>query len=426
MLLQDRDWITRAIASLLSVATTAVGGCDATNPIARTAQAAAALPPAVSRARAEGTAVNPALVSADNAFGLGLLQAIRAQQIDQASAPANIAISPLSVSMALQILYNGAAGATQQAMRDTLQLGSLSTQQLNEANAALQATLEDADPQVQLTIANSLWTNGTVRPSFTQTDETYYGATLGNVAGAPDNVNAWVASETRGLITRILPSGDYSDVVAILANAVYFKGRWTTSFDASLTSPEPFSLSDGTVTSVPMMHQTGTYSYFQGNHFQMVRLPYGEGRLSMLIVLPDEWMSLDSLIASLSAEQLDEWVRQMRSLPGQLGLPRFTAQFQDDVVRPLGALGMGAAFCPGADFAGIAGSVCVSEVEHSAVVEVDETGTTAAAATGVVVITTIAGPAPFNMTMDHPFLYAIRDDATGELLFMGVLQNPGA
>jgi serpin B len=386
--------------------------------------AVSSLPPAVSKAKEEGTAVNPALVTADNAFGLSLLQAIRRLKATSQPGPVNITLSPLSVSIALQILYNGAAGLTQHAMSHTLQLGSLSLQQLNDANAALQATLSGADPEVQLTLANSLWTGGSVLPSFTQTDDNYYGATVGDLAGAPDNVNAWVASETHGLITKILPSGDYSNVAAIIANAVYFKGQWTTSFDTNLTRAAPFTSSDGTVTTVPMMYQTGSYSYLQRADFQAIRLPYGHGRLSMLIVLPDGTTSLDSFLASMSADELDGWVKQMQSVNGSVALPRFKSRFTDDLVQPLAALGMGNAFsCPGADFSALEPSTCVSDVGHSAVVEVDEVGTIAAAATTIITVTTV-GTQPFSMTMDHPFLYAIRDDDTGVLLFVGVLEDP--
>jgi serpin B len=139
----------------------------------------------------------------------------------------NVAISPLSVAIALQVLYNGAQGSTQQAMMQALDLGTLSAQTVNSDNAALQAALVDPDPKVDLTIANSLWlwqSNNPVNPTFTQTDETYYGATIGNLAGAPANVNAWVDTETHGLIPQILPPdlppSAFRD--AIIANALYF------------------------------------------------------------------------------------------------------------------------------------------------------------------------------------------------------------
>ncbi len=156
-------------------------------------------PPAVAQAMDSGTAVDPAIVTADNAFALNLFQNLNT------GASGNVSIAPISVAMTLQILYNGAAGATQQAMAQTLQLGAMSTQELNNANAALQGSLMNADPNVQLVIANSLWVHmnaTTVLPSFTQMDEMYYGATVGDLAGAPANVNNWVSAETNGFDHR--------------------------------------------------------------------------------------------------------------------------------------------------------------------------------------------------------------------------------
>jgi serine protease inhibitor len=381
-------------------------------------------PPAVAQAMDAGTAVDPAIVTADNTFGLNLFQNLNA------GASGNVAIAPISVAMTLQILYNGAAGATQQAMGQTLQLGAMGTQDLNNANAALQGSLMNADPNVQIVIANSLWlhTNTTpVLPSFTQMDEMYYGATVGDLAGAPADVNNWVSSETNGLITGILPAGNYGAVVAVLANVIYFKGQWSTPFDPSQTMSAPFTLADGTQATVQMMHQSGSYSYLAGTGFQALRLPYGQGRLSMLLVLPDSGTSLSSLVGSLTLESLNSWIGQMQSGSGDIALPRFTATYGTSLPPALTTLGMGAVFCnaaPTPDFSALAPGVCVSDVEHKTIVEVDETGTVAAGATTVSISPTAVAAPQFTLTLDHPFLYAIRDDQTGELLFIGTLMNP--
>jgi serine protease inhibitor len=381
-------------------------------------------PPAVAQAMDAGTAVDPAIVTADNTFALNLFQNLNT------GASGNVSIAPLSVAMTLQILYNGAAGATQQAMAQTLQLGAMSTQDLNNANAALQGSLMDADPNVQIVIANSLWLHmntTTVLPSFTQMDEMYYGATVGDLAGAPANVNNWVSSETNGLITEILPAGNYAGVVAVLANVIYFKGQWSTAFDSSQTMSAPFTLADGTQASVQMMHQSGSYSYLAGTGFQALRLPYGQGRLSMLLVLPDAGTSLSTLVASLTQDGLNGWIAQMQTGSGDIALPRFTATYGTSLPPALTTLGMGAVFCnaaPSPDFSALAPGVCVSDVEHKTIVEVDETGTVAAGATTVTVSPTAVAAPQFTVTLDHPFLYAIRDDQTGELLFIGTLMDP--
>jgi serine protease inhibitor len=379
-------------------------------------------PPAVMQAQQANTPVDPAIVTADNTFGLNLFQNLNS------GATGNVAIAPISVAMALQIVYNGAGGATQQGMAQTLALGSLSTQDLNNDNAALQGSLLNPDPLVQLTIANSLWMHldtNTVPAAFTQMDQTYYGATVGDLAGAPANVNNWVSTETDGLITSILPNANYASVVAVIANVIYFKGQWSTEFDPSLTAAAPFTLTDGTQVSVSMMHQSATYGYLQGANFQAVRIPYGAGRLSMLVVMPDAGTSLNSFVESLTPGMLNGWVGQLQTGMGNLSMPKFTTTFGASLVQPLSTLGMQAAFCPDpqASFAGI-GLTCIQDVEHKTIVEVDESGTVAAGAT-TVTLTPTAVPAPlFTLTLDHPFLYAIRDDQTGELLFIGAMTNP--
>jgi serpin B len=383
-------------------------------------------PPAVAVAVAEaeqaGTPVDPAIVAADNAFGLRLFGTLLA-----GSGGGNIAISPLSAALVLQILYNGAAGSTQQAMAQTLELGALGVPTLNTDNAALQASLLDPDPSVQLTIANSLWLDqgiSPVLPAFTQTDSTYYGATVGDLAGAPANVNAWVDGETQGLIPTLLPAGRYQD--AILANALYFKGRWTTAFDPADTVSALFTTSGGGQVSAELMHQTGLFAYTEGTShggkFQAARIPYGEGRLTMLIVLPDAAADVRNFVAAITIDDVDDLIAQLQMSTISLALPRFTASYGASLVPALASMGMGIAFGPSADFSALAPGFLPNLLEHTTVVEVDETGTVAAAATGIGTITIVTQPV--TMTMNHPFLYAIQDDKTGELLFIGVLMNP--
>jgi serine protease inhibitor len=391
------------------------------------ASGSGAAPPAVMTAKNDGTPVDPAVVTADNTFGLSLFQWLNA------GASGNVAIAPISVAMALQILYNGAAGSTQQTMAGTLQLGALSTQDLNNDNAALQASLLDADPQVQITLANSLWVHltgdsgNTVLPSFTQMDQTYYGATVGDLAGAPANVNAWVSNETNGLITEILPNANYAAVKAVLANVIYFKGQWSAPFDPNQTVSAMFTLGDGTQVPAEMMHQSGSYAYFEGPNFQAINLPYGQGRFSMLLVLPNSGTSLNSFVAGITAATLNTWVSQLQMSVGDVSLPRFTSTYSTSLPPALTALGMGSVFCPGtaADFSALSSqAVCVSDVEHKTIVEVDESGTVAAGATTISVGPTAVAAPQFTITLDHPFFYAIRDDSTGELLFVGTLVNP--
>jgi serine protease inhibitor len=407
-------------AALLLAGCNGLGGNGTEPP---SSAGASSLPAAVAQAQAEHTPV-----AADNAFGLSLLTTLL-----PGSGGNNIAISPLSAAMALQVLYNGAQGSTQQGMAQALDLDTLSLETLNTDNAALEAALIHPDPDVTLTVANSLWIDESaypVDPTFTQTDETYYGATVGDLSGAPANVNAWVDAETQGLIPQILPPDlpPSAFKVAIIANTLYFKGKWTTAFDPSQTDTGAFTLGDGSEVTADLMHRAGTLPYlestFNGSRFQAIRLPYGEGRLSMLIVLPHAGTPIGPFIAGVTLEDLTHWIAELQPTAVSIALPRFSAQYSENLVSALSALGMGVAFAPGeADFAALAPRAYVSSVVHSTVVEVGESGTTAAAGTVITVTTTVALPQP-TMVMDHPFFYAIEDEATGELLFIGILMSP--
>jgi serine protease inhibitor len=174
------------------------------------------------------------------------------------------------------------------------------------------------------------------------------------------------------------------------------------------------------------MHQTGPFAYTAGNlhgsNFQAVRIPYGQGRLTMLIVLPDAGANVANFVAALSMDDVNALIAQLQSATVSLALPRFTASYGTSLTPALSSMGMAIAFGPSADFSALAPGFFVNVVEHKTVVEVDETGTVAAAATGISTVE-VAGQ-QYTMTMDHPFFYAIQDDKTGELLFIGVLMNP--
>ena len=423
-------WMTGILAAALLAASLA--GCGGSSSTSSTTPPpcgtcpANPFPPAVEQALQAKTPVDPAIVTADNTFGLSLLDTLMQEG---ASSTGNIAIAPLSVSMSLQITYNGAAGTTQQAMAQTLQLGTLTTEQLNEDNAALQAALDSLDLQVEITIANSLWmnSNSSVAAPFMQINQYYYRAMLATGSLNADAVNQWVSGATNGLINDILPAGDYSHDVAIIANAVYFKGLWQYPFQANQTTAQTFTLGDSTQTTVQMMHLQYTFPYLQGSGFQAIRLPYGQGRLSMLVVLPTAGTDINTFVSGITATAIDSWENQLQNAYVGVAMPRFSTNFSAPSLKSaLTAMGMGVAFSPNdADFSGIAPLTFINLVAHATVVEVNENGTVAAGATVVGVGDTAVGVGPpFAITMDHPFFYAIRDDQTGELLFVGILANP--
>ncbi len=380
------------------------------------------LPRAVADAYDKHTTVDPKIVQANSAFGFSLFNEL--QKTDGAK---NLFISPTSVSLALQIVFNGAGGDTKTGMDKALSLSGATASELNAMNAALQASLVSATPDVNLTIANGLWFKASaVKPDFVKANTDYYGSELGTIVGLPQTANDWVSKKTNGKIPTILPDQDYSSTVAVLVNAIYFKGAWTNKFDATKTADSPFALLDGTTPSVKMMQQQVTTGYYQGANFQAVKLPYGkEGKLNLYVFLPSAGASLSDFLKTLTPENWSSWMPKFGAALVTLKLPRFKTTYSVALKNPLTTLGMGIAFdsTGKADLSGIAEGAYIQFVQHKTFVEVNEEGTEAAGATGIGIGVTSV-PTPATMTVDHPFFCAIRDDKTGAILFMGTIVNP--
>ncbi len=401
-----------------------LGGCGSSD--SSTPPGTTALPAAVADAVNRDAPVSSRTVIANNLFGFHILAQVR-----QTAAPTeNVFLSPTSLATALEIAYNGAQGATKDGMAAALQLQTPSADVLNGDNAALQASMLNPDPTVTLNGANSLWLRaGAVKAGFIALNRQFYGSEIGDVAGAPDAVNAWVNGKTGGKITTILPAGDYSHTLFIIANVIYFNASWSRTFDSALTSDAPFTLSDGSRVTVKMMRGEGSYGYFKGARFQALRMPYGTGRLSMLVFLPDADSSLDSLLSGLTLTVWDDWLTRFQNKQGQIGVPRVTSSYGATMNDNLKSLGMDAAFDPTrADFSGLAQvsgqPIYLQAVYHKTFLRIDEQGTEASAATGVVGGTTAAPVFDFHMTLDRPFLCAIRDEKTGVILFLGTIVHP--
>ena len=388
-------------------------------------RSATVIPPAVAAAVRSAGPVSPVLVTANNGFGLQLLTQMRTTDTGK-----NVFISPTSVSICFDIAYAGSAGTTQQAMATTLGLpASISNpSDLNNANAALQASLISTDPAVQLTIANSFWyhkASSQILPSYVAMNTQYYGSQIGDLSGAPNNINAWVSAQTNGKITNVVGQG-IQQVVAAIVNAVYFKGAWTTPFDSSLTTTGTFTLADG-VTTVPasMMNQTSFIPYFKGDHFQTVKLAYGQGRDSMLVFLPDAGTSVDSLIAEITPANLTNWLTQYSAQSVALSLPKFTSTYSVNLKPVLTALGMGIAFNANlADFSNMGTALFLDSATHTTYLSVNEAGTVAAAVTVIGVGATAAPASPTAVNVNRPFVCAIVDGQTGEMLFIGAIDTP--
>lgn len=350
----------------------------------------------------------------------------------------NTLVSPASVMLALAMTYNGADGTTRDAMARALEIEGMSLDEANRAFADLRSSLDSADPKIQLKIANSLWArNGfVVKPSFLARNKQYYDADITNLnfanPSAADTINSWVNKNTDGKIQKIVERIK-PDEVLFLINALYFKGQWQFEFDKKNTKDDVFRLPGGEQKKLPMMSQTSqSYMYYKGKDFQSVALPYGTGRVSMYVFLPDEQSSLDQFERNLTVENWETWMKSFGLAPGDLKLPRFKVGWSADLNDALKALGMAEAFDPArADFSQMAelrngNKLYISEVKHKTWAEVNEEGTVAAAVTSVgISLTSVQAPREkFVMKVDRPFFFAIRDNATGVLLFMGSITNP--
>ncbi|OKH38146.1 proteinase inhibitor I4 serpin [[Phormidium ambiguum] IAM M-71] len=372
--------------------------------------------------------MNEKLVQANTNFGFKLFSQIFAKDSNK-----NIFVSPSSVAIALQMTYNGAAGDTQQAMAQTLQLQGMSLAEINQSQLALTQSLTKIDPKVQLDIANSLWLKQEFpfKPEFLQTTEKYYQAKITNLDfNNPNSVNIindWVSQNTNSKIPTIIDSIEPSAVL-FLINAIYFKGNWQKEFSKSDTKEQPFTLLNGTRKQHPLMSQKGKYRYYETNEFQAIALPYGSGRLSMYVFLPKNNIKLTDFYNKLSAQTWQQWMKQFSLKDGEIILPKFKLEYNLTLNEALKALGMEVAFQDRANFSNMtAKEVQIDEVKHKTFVEVNEEGTEAAAVTSIgirVASAPIREEPPFKMLVDRPFFCAIHDNQTGTILFMGSIVDP--
>jgi serpin B len=368
------------------------------------------------------------LVAANTAFAFKLFAELNRQEYGK-----NIFISPISVGLALSMAYNGARGDTARAIAEALELGGISPDELNRANADLLTMLTSLDPQVTLVIANSLWARqGLIfDPEFLQRNTAFYHAQIQSLdfsgPSAPATINAWVKQHTNGKIEKIVDEVQ-RDTILFLINAIYFKGDWARPFDQRRTRELPFNMLNGRHKQHPLMTQSGKFDYFAVEGFQAISLPYGAGRLSMHVFLPEQNSSLEGFLPKLNMKNWNSWMQSFRATDGTVALPRFKLEYQAALNDALKALGMADAFGPRADFSGICASephICIDEVRHKTFVEVNEQGTEAAAVTSVGMLRASFVPQrTFSMIVDRPFFCTIRDTQTGALLFIGSIVDP--
>jgi serpin B len=349
----------------------------------------------------------------------------------------NLFFSPYSISNALAMTYAGARGNTAAEMKKTLRF-NLDDNRLNAAFHQLIADL-DADAKkrtFQLSIANRLWgqKNYGFQPAFLKIGKDSYRAGLEELdfmrmpEEARKTINAWVEKETKDKIKDLIPKGEITDLTRlVLTNAIYFKAAWQTPFEPKQTQPGKFHLANGKTIEIPMMHGSPMAGYVGRNTFSLVSLPYKDYQQSMVILLPKKKDGLAELEKKLTTANLTAWLKGISEHQMDLKLPKFkvTADFKlNDVLIKLG---MKDAFDPAqANFSGMATGeqLSISAVLHKAFVDVNEAGTEAAAATAVINRKKDSEPPRATFHADHPFVFLVRDHATGTILFVGRVANP--
>ena len=345
----------------------------------------------------------------------------------------NFMISPLSLSMALAMTRNGAAGETEAAMTETLKLTPFNDEEaINSYYSKLREALLATDPSTKLSIANSIWTNKhiTIKPAFIAANRDYFHSTVEAVDfGDPATVgriNQWASDNTQELIDHVL---DETDPMALmyLLNAIYFKGIWTSQFDKKQTQKASFTYEDGRVKQVNMMQQKAEFNYTENETMQIVELPYGNQAFSMVVLLPKAGKKLGDINNLLREGSAWSTLNSsLRSTTVDLRLPRFKTEYNIRLNDLLTDMGMGVAFAPGqADFSRMSDlEAFISFVDQFTYISTDEEGTEAAAVTVVGVELTSVGPSrEVTFHANRPFIYLIREQSTGAILFMGAVKN---
>lgn len=378
---------------------------------------------------------NPAV--AYNDIGFRLLSWLSNEGSDE-----NLLISPLGAAFSLSLAANGAGGSTLAEMAAILGWEGLSPAQANEANRALRRALlgpeevglrggKEAGPAA-MQVTDAIWTApGTIlKEDFVKAVGKFYGALFFSAdesdGSALESINRLISEKTGGKIGNMIRQEDLAGTVLIILNAVYFKGTWEERFDPDKTREGIFRGGAGKDKPHPMMSQSGRYQYYEDRTIQAIRLPFSAPGLGMYILLPRKGTELMQALGSLNSRSWQGLLAKMAPRKGEIVLPRFRVEHKARLDDALRALGVKEAFGPGADFSGMSPEgMFISRAMQSCLLEVDEMGAEAAAATAVVMARQLdLFEERFSMVADHPFFFAAGDENTGAILFMGCLMQP--
>jgi serpin B len=385
------------------------------------------------------------IVEGNNKFALELFAKLQSRE-------GNLFFSPYSISTALAMAFGGARGQTESQMAEVLHFPVADNRSTDSASrplldrqqfaAEFGKMIKDLNKRGQkgaytLTIANALWGQKGYGflDGFLKLVANYDGR-LNEVdferaaEAARNTINAWVEKETNGKIKNLIGPGVLDSMTRlVLTNAIYFKGNWARQFEEKRTQDAPFTLGNGRKVDVPMMNQKAEFGYMETDDFQALELPYVDDELSMIILLPKKSDALDEFEEELTPDNLSQWLAKIHKREVVVFVPKFKMTSQFSLASVLQSIGMTDAFSSNANFSGMDGKrdLFISAVIHKAYVDVNEEGTEAAAATGVVMRLTSVGPAPIPVfRADHPFLFLIRDNLSGSILFIGRVENPKA
>ncbi len=376
------------------------------------------------------------LVVGNSSFALSLYQALKGKE-------GNLFYSPYSISVALAMTYAGARGETAVQMENALDF-VLAAERLHPAFNWLDIELDERgegaegkdEEGFRLNIVNAIWgqKDYAFLDEFLDVLAENYGAGLrlldffNETEESRVTINDWVSQETEGRIEDLIPPGVITMLTRlVLTNAIYFNAAWEYPFEEDATYNGAFYLLDGGEVTVPMMTQMESFKYTEGDGYQAVELPYDGRELSMVILLPGEG-HFGAFESSLDADLVAAIIEDLESGEVALTMPKFEFESEFGLKQTLAAMGMPIAFTGEADFSGMTGSreLSIAEVIHKAFVSVDEAGTEAAAATAVVMELTAMPGEPVEVTIDHPFIFLIRDVETGTILFIGRVVDPSA
>jgi serine protease inhibitor len=367
------------------------------------------------------------IVDSANKFAFDIFKPV----VGEVKGSENIMISPFSITSALSMVLNGAAGETFEAVRHTLRYDEKTLEEINDAYLKLLEDMIPVDERVTVEVANSVWAEKrlTIKQSYVDVLKQWYLAEAKNIdvsdPNAVDIVNGWIEDKTHDKIQDML---DYlsPDLAMLLINAIYFNGKWRYSFDTDDTQVKPFYVTPDVPVNVPMMYQKENFAVARTDNSALVELPYGQGNYSMVVMLPDEGVSLAEAGATLNSEDWSSWMSTLSlgASEVQLSLPRFEYEYKRDLKDDLVALGMGIAFSGAADFSNITDQgIFISRVLHQTFIKTNEEGTEAAAAT-VVEFEFTSMPSTMVINVNRPFLYFIRETTTGTIVFMGQVVDP--